>query len=106
MKCLLEDSDEQVDQKDVGDQEVACHEGRGEPGTRDARWELLTILIVQVLTTGCCWRKRVGVDEDPNIWECFLNMFSCTFEYRNQAILTIDFHSVDLRIFQKSTIKN
>ena len=24
----------------------------------------------------------------------------------NQAILTIDFHSVDLRIFQKSTIKN
>ena len=58
MKGLLEDSDEQVDQKDIGDQEVSCHEGRGEPGTRDARWELLTVLIVQVFTTGCCGGRR------------------------------------------------
>ena len=90
MKCLLEDSDEQVDQKDIGNQEVACHEGRGEPGTRDAWWELLTVLIVQVFTTGCCWRKRVGVDEDPKVWVCFFNVFSCTFEYHNHTVNTHD----------------
>lgn len=65
---LLEDSNEQVDQKDVGYQEVAGHEGRCKPGAWDARRELPPVFIIQVITTGCCWRKSAGVDEEELVF--------------------------------------
>jgi hypothetical protein len=51
----LKDGDEQVDQQDVGHQEVAGHEGGGERGTRYTGRKLLSVLVVQVVTTWSCW---------------------------------------------------
>lgn len=43
---VLEDCNEQVDQKDVGHKQVTSHDSRCEPGPRDTRWKFLPIFIV------------------------------------------------------------
>ena len=55
---VLEDRDEQVDQKDVGHQQVARHNGRGQPGARDAGREPLAFLIILIIPTGSCKKKK------------------------------------------------
>lgn len=47
----LEDGNQQVDQQDVGYQEVASHDRGSQPGTGDARRETLAILVKQVVPT-------------------------------------------------------
>lgn len=56
---LLEDSNEQVDQKNVCHEKVAGHNSRCQPGTRDTWWQFLPILIIQMFTTWSCGEKVV-----------------------------------------------
>lgn len=48
---LLEDGDEQVDQQDVGDQQVTGHDYGSEPGSRDAGRKLLPVFIIHIVST-------------------------------------------------------
>lgn len=43
---VLEDRNEQVDQKDVCHKQVTSHDSRREPGPGDTWWKLLPIFIV------------------------------------------------------------
>jgi len=61
VRYILEDGDEQVDQQDVGHQQVAGHDGRDDPGARLAGGQHHhgAIICGDVLTTGG-WTTQPG----------------------------------------------